>query len=322
MGKTISDTFGKDAVRNEGARAAGARTDRTPLAITDVQDMAFDPADAGAGTVTFIDNTTLFFSAMDDGLRSDNNDAAVPPGDIPGVTDARPGGSDVKVSREVRMADDPLLSGTGVMTFPDGSSLTYRDVEHVVLPCFTAGTMVQTDRGEIAVEALVPGNRVLTRDRGYQTIIWVGRRSLAAAELPHLAPVRIARGALGPGMPTRDMDVSPQLRLLVQGPRTKLLFGEIEVLVPALHLVGYPGISRLEGPRADYIHIMCARHEVIWCDGIWTESFQPNDETLAGLDDAQRGALEKVLPGLRHGQGTIPAARRTLQRHEADLLMS
>jgi hypothetical protein len=311
MGKAISDTFGKDAVRGDGAGTARARTDRKPLAITDLQDMAFDPADTDAGTVTFIDDSTLFFSAMDDVLRSDNDDAAV----APMTTGALPGDDE-------DAAHDPLLTGTGVMTFPDGSSLTYRDVDHVVLPCFTPGTMVQTDRGEVAIEALVPGNRVLTRDRGYQSIVWVGRRSLAAGELPHLAPVRIARGALGPGMPTRDMDVSPQLRLLVQGPRTKLLFGEVEVLVPALHLVGYPGISRPEGLRADYVHIMCTRHEVIWCDGIWTESFQPNDETLAGLDDAQRLAVAEVMRGLRHGPAAFPAARRTLQRHEADLLMS
>jgi hypothetical protein len=177
----------------------------------------------------------------------------------------------------------------------------------------------------VLVEAIRIGDRVLTRDRGFQPIRWVGRRQLTEPEMadaPHLAAVRIAKGALGPDMPTRDMHLSPQHRLLVQGPRTKLLFGDTEVLVPALHLVGYPGISRADTVSTDYIHIMCDHHEVIWSDGIWTESFQPGDQTLAGLDAAQRYELEEIFPTLRAQPAQFAAARRTLRRHEADLLLS
>jgi hypothetical protein len=67
---------------------------------------------------------------------------------------------------------------------------------------------------------------------------------------------------------------------------------------------------------------MCAAHEVIWADGIWTESFQPGDHSLSGLDAAQRMELETLFPQLgRNGVG-FPAARRTLRRHEADLLLA
>ncbi len=256
------------------------------------------------------------------------DDADVLRGGAGDEIDGGEGGDDhdtLIVARGSTVTYEELQPENGVVTFADGGTLSFRNIETVVIPCFTPGTMIQTDRGEVPVESIVAGNRVLTRDRGYQVIRWVGRRQLTKADLdaaPHLLPVRIARGALGPDMPLRDMFVSPQHRLLAQGPRTKLLFGESEVLVPALHLVGYPGITRAEVGPTDYIHIMCDRHEVIWSDGIWTESFQPGDLTLAGLDAAQRFELDEIFPNLQQQAVGFAAARRTLRRHEADLLLS
>ena len=222
------------------------------------------------------------------------------------------------------VAFDPGNGENGTVTYADGSVLTFTNIETCV-PCFTPGTLIQTDRGEMLVENIRKGDRVLTRDRGYRAIVWVGRRSLSAVEMqddPQLAPVRIAKGALGPDMPTRDMHVSPQHRLLAQGPRARLLFGQTEVLIPALHLVGYPGITRGAAISTDYIHLMCEAHEVILSDGIWTESFQPGDLTLAGMDAAQRFELETIFPELVAMAAGMAAARRTLRRHEADLLLA
>jgi Ca2+-binding RTX toxin-like protein len=222
------------------------------------------------------------------------------------------------------VAHDPGNSENGTVTYADGSVLTFTNIETCV-PCFTPGTLIQTDRGEMPVENIRKGDRVLTRDHGYRAVVWVGRRCLSAVDMqaePHLAPVRIAKGALGPDMPRRDMHVSPQHRLLAQGPRARLLFGAHEVLIPALHLVGYPGITRGAAISTDYIHVMCDAHEVILSDGIWTESFQPGDHTLAGMDAAQRFELETIFVELSPAAAGIASARRTLRRHEADLLLA
>ena len=67
-----------------------------------------------------------------------------------------------------------------------------------------------------AVEVLRVGDLVLTEDHGPQPLVWVGARSLGPADLaanPALQPVRIAAGALGLGLPARDLVVSPQHRL-------------------------------------------------------------------------------------------------------------
>ena len=219
-------------------------------------------------------------------------------------------------------------SENGTITWSDGSTTSFTNIENVqYVPCFTPGTMVETKDGLVAVENLVPGQRVLTRDNGYQPVRWIGRRRLSAAELaarPQLQPVRIGRGALGQGLPEVDMVVSPQHRMLLTGTRAELFFGEAEVLAAALHLVGNPGIERLVVDEVTYLHIMFDAHEIIRADGAWTESFQPGDMTLRGLDDPQRDELFAIFPELRHQArpGSWAAARLSLKAHEVRVLMA
>ena len=201
-------------------------------------------------------------------------------------------------------------------------TMTFTNIEKVVA-CFTPGSMVLTDQGEVAVEDLQPGDRVLTRDNGFQTIRWAGQRGLSLAELiaePRFNPVSIAKGALGGGLPERDMRVSPQHRMLITGPRAELLFGEHEVLVAAKHLVGLPGIEQRLSKGVSYIHILFDNHEIIRADGAWTESFQPAEQTLDGLDSDQRDEIIALFPELTRGVA-FPAARLTLKAKEARLLI-
>ncbi|MDB2407058.1 Hint domain-containing protein [Jannaschia sp.] len=212
----------------------------------------------------------------------------------------------------------------GIITFDDHTTAKFEEIEKVI-PCFTPGTLIATPRGEIAVEDLELGDRVITRDNGIQAIRWIGRKDLSAADMvvtEAYRPVMIRKGALGHGLPERDMIVSPQHRVLVVGDETLLYFEEREVLVAAKHLVGRPGIERMAPRATAYIHVMFDAHQVILSDGAWTESFQPGDASLAGLGDAQREELLSLFPELRDGAGRegYVAARRSLKRREAELL--
>ncbi|TKD22274.1 hypothetical protein FBT96_06705 [Rhodobacter capsulatus] len=224
-----------------------------------------------------------------------------------------------------------VISGeSGTIVWLNGATTTFSNIENVEfvrnVPCFTPGTLIETKRGQVAVEKLRPGDRVLTRDNGYQPIRWIGRRRLKAADLaaaPQLQPVRIAAGALGEGLPETDMLVSPQHRMLISGARAELLFGEAEVLAAALHMLGQPGITRLKRDEITYLHLMFDAHEIIRGNGAWTESFQPGDQTLSHLDAPQRAELAAIFPDLdriaRRGRWT--AARRALKAHEVRVLM-
>ena len=204
------------------------------------------------------------------------------------------------------------------------STMTFEDIENVV-PCFTPGTLIATPQGERMVEDLGIGDRVITRDNGIQEIRWVGRKDLTGHQLarqPHLRPILIQQGALGNNLPEHDLMVSPNHRILVANDKTSLYFEEREVLAAAKHLTGLDGVDEVGTLGVSYIHFMFDQHEVVLSNGAWTESFQPGDYTLKGIGNAQRQEILELFPDLEHQDGlrAYGAARRSLKRHEAELL--
>ncbi|WP_417258747.1 cadherin-like domain-containing protein [Celeribacter sp.] len=206
------------------------------------------------------------------------------------------------------------------------ANINYTNIEKVI-PCFTPGTMIATPEGERAVESLKVGDKVITRDNGMQTIRWVGAKKMTVEEMTkrtELKPILIRKGALGQGLPERDMIVSPNHRMLVTSEKAALLFEDYEVLVAAKHLVGREGVEELDACDVTYIHIMFDRHEVVLSDGTWSESFQPGDYTLAGIGKESREEIFALFPELRdvETREDYVTARRVLRKHEAALLVN
>lgn len=230
---------------------------------------------------------------------------------------------DLRGAGSLKITFDTDNAENGTVRFRDtGETLRFVNVENVI-PCFTPGSLVLTDGGEVLVENLAPGDRVLTRDNGYQEIRWMARRDLTQSDLrTHRAynPVLIARGSLGDGLPERDLMVSPQHRMLIAGARGELLFGEREVLSAATHLVGMPGVTRIYPVGVSYIHFMFDRHEIVRADGAWSESFQPGSQTVAGLGAEQRQELLALFPDVLTGQ-SHHAARLSLKSRETAVLV-
>lgn len=187
-----------------------------------------------------------------------------------------------------------------------------------VPPCFTPGTRILSEPGYVPVEVLRPGDRVQTRDAGFQPLCWVGAVDLDGARLaahPEFQPVRIAAHAFGFGRPARDLLVSPQHRILLSHWLAELHFGESEVLVPALHLVNGHSIRRESVARVTYLHIMCDTHQVIWAEGMATETFLPGTAALAGLPDATVAELLALFPELAGAGATAARPARPILRH-------
>lgn len=171
------------------------------------------------------------------------------------------------------------------------------DLKPASVACFLRGTRITTAEGDLPVEMLRPGMQLLTQGKGLQELLLVLNRKVGAEELarnPRLRPVRIAAGALGAGLPRRDLRVSRQHRMLVRSGIAKRMFGGMGVLVSAARLTELPGIGLDEAAReVEYYHLVLARHEVIFAEGAPSESFLLTAETHAGLTAAQRATLAR-----------------------------
>ncbi|MEM9437283.1 MAG: Hint domain-containing protein [Pseudomonadota bacterium] len=186
------------------------------------------------------------------------------------------------------------------------------------IPCFVAGTLILTPDGERRIEELEVGELVMTHDAGAQPIRWAGSRTMPAKG--KFAPIRISAGALGDH---RQLLVSPQHRVLIRDTLSELLFGEPEVLVSAKHLVNDRTIRPEEGGFVTYVHLLFDEHQVVFSEGLATESFLPGPQTS---DCFEREVLEEIceiFPELdpETGEGYSHAARRTLKAYEAQVLM-
>lgn len=185
------------------------------------------------------------------------------------------------------------------------------------VPCFVAGTLIATPDGDRRAETLTPGDMVMTKDEGAQPLRWIGSRQVAATG--DYAPIHIRANTLGQH---RDLLVSPLHRVLIRDNLAELLFGEAEVLVAARDLVNDRSITRREGGHVTYVHLLFDRHQVVFSEGLETESFLPGPQTACSFEADVVDEIYSIFPELdpETGAGYPTAARRTLKRYEAELL--
>lgn len=217
----------------------------------------------------------------------------------------------------------------GVVEFMDGNggvtgTLTFSNIENInYVPCFTAGTLIDTANGPRPVEKLKVGDLVETRDHGLRPVRWVGVRHLSAEDLrhnPNLAPITIKAGTLDGALPEQDLIVSPQHRILMSSALCELYFADAEILTPAVSLLHREGVERNVTDGVTYVHIMFDQHELVRTYGSWSEGFQPGAAVLSEMDEKQRAELFQLFPELRKNPNAIPAARPTMKGYEAKLV--
>ncbi len=180
-------------------------------------------------------------------------------------------------------------------------------------PCFVHGTRIETARGAVAIEDLAVGDLVMTRDNGLQPIRWIGRRVLSAQVLdaqPKLRPIRLRAGSLGQGVPSVDLLVSPQHRVLVRSAIAQRMFDAPEVLVAAKQLCQIDGIDVAEDVAGvEYVHMLFDRHEVVISNGAETESLFTGPEALKALGPASAEEIFAIFPELRDRDHAPSSAR-------------
>lgn len=240
------------------------------------------------------------------------------------ITDLRPGDTiDLTAIGAVTSLGDLTIEevdGDTVITVPGGDSITVKGLSpaevmsSIEVACLMRGSLVRTPDGERAVESLAIGDEVLTIDGTRERIRWIGRRAYARPFLAHggkIAPVRFETDALGPGLPSRPLYVSPEHAMYVD-----------HVLVPAKLLLNGATITQVSDfDIVEYFHLEFDEPQVIFTNGAPTESYVESGNRRMFANAAEFAALYGAeTPGERrrrfygvYGGVALEAIRRRLQ---------
>jgi hypothetical protein len=183
-------------------------------------------------------------------------------------------------------------------------------------PCYCPGTLILTERGEVPVETLAIGDKLMTKAAILRPIKWIGRRSYGGRFVmgrTDILPICIKAGALDDNVPRRDLWVSPHHALYLEG-----------VLIEAKDLVNEVSIVQAERvDRVEYFHVELESHDVIMAEGALAESFIDDDsrgmfhnahEYAALYPDTVSGRAQYCAPRLSDGYGVETARRRIAKR--------
>lgn len=188
------------------------------------------------------------------------------------------------------------------------------------MACFAEDTIILTNRGEIPIADVHPGDRIPTYDVGTQTLLGVCRKHFSPGQLlqsPSLRPLTLDHTLFGGDAPLR---VSPGHCTLYRSTKAETLFTEAGVLLRGEDLQD-AGFARMEIPRTGvtYYHLLFKNHVLVFANGIWSESYYNTPELQENSDwDLQWSMIPGMsLANTRHER----PARTTLRKHEAMVLL-
>lgn len=256
------------------------------------------------------------------------------PGDT--ITVRLPGGGQTTVTGTTLY----LADGREVFTPTDGTvlkesslvSTTYvtgsgsLDVDLLGPACLVAGTRVATPNGPRAVQDLEEGDKICAADGRVLTLRGVMSTTVSQkrqVRSPHLRPIRIVAGALGGGLPTRDLLVSRQHRMVIKSAIAQRMFGQAEVLVAAAKLLEVPGVF-VDSSLTDvgYFHLVFDDHEIILAEGAETESLLIGPGIMKSLGAEAVKELISLFPHVGGGEVYTMPARPIPSRKRTNKLMA
>jgi hypothetical protein len=232
--------------------------------------------------------------------------------DIPLVLD-KPGGGTIRLERvevggmlRLFMSSERLTPGVSYAEAAPAWSggRPASPEEMATLPGLGTGTMIATDDGPQPIDWLRPGDRILTRDNGYQPLLWLDRQTIPRRAPPDCRPITLAADGFGEALPERAILASPGLGVLLAGHELDLWFGEREMFALARDLA--PQAPAADG-RQHLYSLLLPAPEIILAEGMWVSSVHADPAFMAHLPDRVRGVLVPRLatPHARAARGWL-----------------
>lgn len=180
---------------------------------------------------------------------------------------------------------------------------------------FVRGTLITTTCGPIAIEDLLPGDRVVTAAHGPQSVLWIGSMTLpVSTHVP--APrslTRIQTDALGVMRPLSDLLVGPGARFLRHPRHLRASCGHAPVLTPVRAMSDGMQIFDVAPTQPVTLYHLCLRqHAIITASGVETESFHPGAGFERDLDEATLNDFLSLFPHIQSPRDFGPLAHMRL----------
>lgn len=192
-------------------------------------------------------------------------------------------------------------------------------LQAITVPCFASGTGIATPEGNVPVEALQAGDKVVTLAGEVKAIKWVGNRRVDCRRHPRpdeIMPVRIKAHAFGEDRPQRDLRVSPGHSIYVDG-----------VLIPAAFLVNGATVVQEQADSMHYYHVELDAHDVLLAEGLAAESYLDDENRHVFSNGGDYAALHPDLdpkswenacaPRVMAGPQLIEVRQRLIDRADA-----
>ena len=162
-----------------------------------------------------------------------------------------------------------IFTSGGAFGYAEGASATVPvpapTTDESVIVCFAPGTLIRTVLGDVAVEDLVVGDLAVTASGKHRPVRWIGQRAIRCDRHPSprkVWPYRVAAGALGADVPTRDLWLSPEHALCLDG-----------LLFPVRTLAHRGAIEQVERRDVTYWHVELDSHDILIANGAAAESY-------------------------------------------------
>ncbi|MBV2359762.1 Hint domain-containing protein [Thalassococcus sp. CAU 1522] len=167
---------------------------------------------------------------------------------------------------------------------------------------FARGTLIQTVRGPVAIEDLLPGDYIETAG-GSEPVMWIGSTVFVpgdcgeASILTHLT--RITPDTFGLGRPGTDLLVGPAARMVQRREKLRELIGQDAVLAPVADFADGDRLLRVQPHGGvQLFHLMLKRHTILQVGGIEMESYHPGHSAGQTMSAATRALFLSMFPNL------------------------
>jgi hypothetical protein len=190
---------------------------------------------------------------------------------------------------------------------------------------FTRATLLQTERGLVAVGDLWPGDRVRTLHNGFQTLMWKGQTAMVpqgrGQETAMTRLTRLAADALGIARPMPDLVLGPHARIVHRAARVARLTGKEGALIPARDFLDGVSVLDITPPATvDLFHLGFAAHEILIANGVEVDSYHPGALHNLWLRPEWKDLFLSCFPHIRTGDDFGPPVMQMLRMSDLDMV--